>query len=296
LSGAGQKIVNLNAGAMSLGIDPGLGASIAYLRWGKVSVLRETPIVSIAQHDGRAFSAFPLVPFSNRIRGAQFSFGNEHYTVAHDAEDPRHALHGTARFYPWRVTAQSETKLRCTLDYTPQNLDWPFAYQAWQQFELFEDRLRVTVGLRNTHGFAAPFGIGLHPYFVREPGTALAFTAGYLWAKDRQDIPSFSIPDDGRYNFSYQHAIDAGLIDNDYGGWDGRLQIFAPNRPRLTLTASGVFDNLVVFTPVGKNYFAAEPVSHRPDAVNETGDAMDQGMTILARGTELEGVVEIIVG
>jgi aldose 1-epimerase len=73
------------------------------------------------------------------------------------------------------------------------------------------------------------------------------------------------------------------------------LEIAAPERPLLTLTGSKGFSHLVLFTPEGKPYFAAEPVTHRPDALNPNGDPRDQGMTILRPGEALEGVIEIVV-
>jgi len=286
-------VIALQAGGLSLGVEPRLGASIAWFRQNGTPLLRDTPADAT---DERDFSALPLVPFSNRIRHARFMWAGETYVIARDAEDPRHALHGTSRFYPWRVAAQSASTLRCELDYTPQNLDWPFAYHAWQDFELLVDRLRVRVGLRNTHATAAPAGIGLHPYFFRAPRTALRFDAAYVWEKDAQDIPLRSIPDAGRFSFENSHELDHVAIDNDYGGWGGVVDITAPGRPRLTLTGSGAFTHLVLFTPDDKPYFAAEPVTHRPDAINPNGDPRDETMSVLAPGEVLAGEVEILLG
>jgi aldose 1-epimerase len=288
-------LIDIKTGGLSLGVAPSLGASIGYFRWNNIPLLRDTPEEAVRIGDGRAFSAFPLIPFSNRIRAAEFTYRGTQYRIARDAQDTRHALHGTSRFFPWQVASQTESALRCALDYTPQNLDWPFAYQSWQDFQLLEDRLRITIGLRNTHSFAAPFGIGLHPYFTRVPGASLRFAGAYVWAKDNQDIPIHSIPDAGHFSFADRHAIDGGLIDNDYGGWNGVVEISAPERPALTLRASGAFSHLVLFTPTGKPYFAAEPVTHRPDAINPNGDPRDTGMMILEPGEVLEGEIEIIL-
>ncbi len=288
-------LIHLKSGALIAGILPSLGASIAYFRQHATPLLRDTPQAAIAAGDSRAFSAFPLIPFSNRIRAGAFSFAGQTVILGRDAEDPRHALHGTARFYPWAVTRQTESFLRCALDYSPQNLDWPFAYHAWQSFWLMPDRLRITLGLRNLHHGNAPAGIGLHPYFFRSTSATLRFGAGFVWAKDAQDIPAHSIPDDGRFNFDKHHPIEPRLIDNDYGAWGGRVEISAPDRPALTLTGSKQFTHLVLYTPEQKPYFAAEPVTHRPDALNPNGDPRDQGMTILRPGEALEGTIDILV-
>lgn len=284
--------ITLASGGFELGVMPELGASITKLHWNQVPVLRDTPQGAA---DERAFSSLPLIPFSNRIRHGEFGFGGRQYQLARDAEDPRHALHGTARFRRWEVAACGTSSVLCRYEHTPRQLDWPFAYQAWQRFSLAPDRLRVEIGLRNRHDAPAPFGIGMHPYFVRVPGTALRFDAGYVWAKDDEDIPVRAIADAGKFDFRHLHALDSGLIDNDYGGWGRVVEITAPQRPVITLQASAAFSQLVLFTPEAKPYFAAEPVSHRPDAINPNGDPHDHGMTILRPGETLEGVVEIIV-
>jgi aldose 1-epimerase len=289
-----DSLLHLRAGALSLGVCPARGASIAYFRHNTIPILRDTPAAAITTGDGRLFSAFPLIPYSNRIRAGAFTWGGTAYQLGRDAEDPRHALHGTSRFAPWAVTRHTETYLRCALEYSPQNLDWPFAFHAWQVFMLHGDRLRIGLGLRNIHHAAAPAGLGLHPYFARVPGAGLRFDAAYVWAKDDQDIPTRSFPDSGRFNFEQRHAIEPELIDNDYGGWGGVAEISAPGRPVITLKADKIFNQLVLYTPEQRPYFAAEPLTHRPDAINPNGDLHDSGMTVLQPGEALEGVVEIM--
>ncbi len=285
-------MITLEKGALSLGVNPAIGASVGHLRWRGVAVLRET---AAGETEGRNYAAFPLVPFSNRIRSRRFSFAGRDYVLGRDAEDPRHALHGMARFYPWEVVGQGPAWLECRVAVTPQILGWPFAYQASQRFELREDRLRLTLGVRNTGREAAPFGMGWHPYFVRVPGMSVRFAAAYVWEKDAADIPVRSVPDAGRFDFARWHEVRGPKIDNDYGGFGGRVEMRGPGLA-VALTATAAFSELVLFTPEGKPYLAAEPVSHRPDAVNPNGDARDAGMTVLAPGEIMEGVVEIILG
>jgi aldose 1-epimerase len=287
-------VIEIGKAGLRLGVEPGMGASIAWFTNAGVSILRETPADAIRSLDGRRFSAFPLIPFSNRIRAGRFSFCGKSFTLARDAEDPRHALHGTARFKPWQVARQKADNARFTLDYAPQHLDWPFAYHAWQDFLLLPDRLRLEIGIRNTGPAEAPAGIGLHPYFVRHDPAFLHFQAGYVWGKDVEDIPIHSEPDAGQFDFVRRRPIGDGLIDNDYGGWDGKLDIASAGQ-RLSLLGSGAFTHLVLFTPREKPYFAAEPVSHRPDAVNPNGDAKDHGMAVLRPGESLAGIIEILV-
>ena len=290
-------MIELTNGALSLGLEPALGASIAWFRNRAFHILRETPAAAIAAGNGRAFSAFPLIPYSNRIRAGTFSFAGTTYTLQRDEEDPRNALHGTARFQLWQLASSTASTARCTLDYTPQTTLWPFAYNAWLEFALLPDRLRVGIGLTNRHTAPAPFGIGLHPYFERHEPNFLQFQAGYVWAKDADDIPIHTEPDIGKFNFTEPRAIELeDLIDHCYGDWTHTATVAFPAFDRrIELRATAAFRNVVVFTPEDKDYFAVEPVSHRPDAVNPNGDPHDGGMNILAPGETLEGVVEIVL-
>ncbi len=290
-------MIELTNGALSLGVEPAVGASIAWFRSGGFHILRETPPAAIAAADGRAFSAFPLIPYSNRIRAGSFAFAGAAYTLRRDEEDPRNALHGTARFQPWQLLGHSAATARCGLDYTPQPGLWPFAYAAWQDFTLLKDRLRVSIGLTNRHHAPAPFGIGLHPYFERHEPNFLQFRAGYVWAKDADDIPVRAEPDVGKFNFTEPRAIELeDLIDHCYGDWANTAAVAFPAFDRrIEIRASAAFRNAVVFTPEDKDYFAVEPVSHRPDAVNPNGDPHDAGMNILEPGGTLEGEIEIVL-
>jgi aldose 1-epimerase len=287
-------VIEIRNGGLSLGIEPAIGASIAWFRHCGEAILRETPADAIRALDGRAFSAFPLIPFSNRIRAGQFMFAGQNYTLARDAEDPRHALHGTARFKTWQVERHASDQARFVLDYVPSGDDWPFSYHAWQDFYLLADRLRLVIGMRNEGAGEAPAGIGFHPYFARRDPVFLRFGAGYVWVKDEEDVPTHSQPDAGRFDFLQRRPIGDGLIDNDYGDWDGRVDI-ARDGQRLSLVGSEAFTQLVLFTPQEKAYFAAEPVSHRPDAINPNYDPKDHGMAVLRPGESLAGVIEIII-
>ena len=290
-------MITLESGRLRLALLPELGASIASFHDGDFQVFRETPADAIAARDGRAFSCFPLIPYSNRIRHGRFTFAGKAYALKHDEEDPRHAMHGTARFHPWRLVAHNASSATCEFSFPGHNDEWPFPYHAWQVFSLAHDRLVIEIGIRNTHTDAAPAGLGLHPYFLRHGGVTLQFNAGYVWEKDSEDIPVRSIPDAGKFDFVSGHAISASdPIDHAYGGWDQRAMLAWPaHNRRLTIEADSIFNDLVVYTPGGREDFAAEPVTHRPDALNPNGDKNDAAMAILPPGGSLCGRVAFIL-
>jgi len=206
-------------------------------------------------------------------------------------------MHGTARFHPWRILEHTAHHAKCDFTFPGHNDEWPFPYHAWQIFTLAPDRLVIEIGIRNTHTQPAPAGLGLHPYFLRHGGVTLQFNADYVWEKDSADIPIRSIPDTGKFDFIAGHAISASdLIDHAYGNWDRHATLAwpAPNR-RLTIAADNIFTEMVVYTPTLREDFAAEPVTHRPDALNPNGDPRDSPMAILAPGQALSGRIAFIL-
>ncbi|HQT46104.1 MAG: hypothetical protein B7X08_03790 [Acidocella sp. 20-63-7] len=292
-----MPLLTLSAGPLSLGLLPEAGGSVTHWRHSTRALLRESPEGALATLNSRAMASFPLVPFSNRIRGGRFSWGGEDFALSRQSGDPRHALHGGARFLPWRVAAQNAQSVRLELDYQPDAEDaWPFAYKAWQQFVLRQDRLHLSLGLQNLSSVAAPAGLGWHPYFTREKQTTLAFTAAHLWEKDGEDIPIRASKPTHAFDFSVAKGLGEGLIDHAYGGWSGEASIAYPESGlRLHLHVSRSLGDIILFTPMEQDFFALEPVSHRPDGINPNGEAADQGITELAPGATLEGWIEIAV-
>jgi aldose 1-epimerase len=61
------------------------------------------------------------------------------------------------------------------------------------------------------------------------------------------------------------------------------------------MTAESPLDYLVVFTPPGRSFFCAEPVSHVTDAFNlaEAGRA-DTGRQVLEPGATIEAAITLV--
>src|SRR5660398_138800 len=107
-------IVTLENDHWQVGLIPATGGSVAFGRvrvggeW--VDVLRPTPAESLA--DVWSTASFPLVPWSNRIRDAVFSWAGKDYQLRVNFEDGT-AIHGTGIEFPWSVVAPvSYTHLR----------------------------------------------------------------------------------------------------------------------------------------------------------------------------------------
>ena len=103
--------------------------------------------------------AYPLVPYANRIAQGRLLFlGRIHEVAPHPDAHP-HSLHGHAHLRPWLCTktgdAQADLFLACE-----RSEAWPWAFEARQRFLVQEDRLVVSLSLRNVDHEPMPAGLG----------------------------------------------------------------------------------------------------------------------------------------
>ena len=283
-------MITLHAGSASLVLAPEIGGAIAGWTWQGRPVMRPADPEAIVQRRSRGLSAFPLVPYSNRIGNARFSFGGEEFELDRNFGDEPHAVHGVGWTSAWAVTDESETGATITLEHDPSGGNarkWPFAFHAEQRFSFAEDTLRVGMTLRNTDHRLAPAGLGLHPYFPRTGDVTLRFTAASVWTNGPDHLPATLVPVPPEWNHANGRAVGSAKLDNCFAGWDGHALVSWPGGG-LRIEASDIFRHLVVYTPANRSYFAVEPVSHMNDAVNRM-DVAGHGLAVLEPGAALSG-------
>jgi aldose 1-epimerase len=258
--------VILSAGDLRLEFCPGLGGAVTRFTAADFPILREAAGVPGSVSDT---ASFPLIPFSNRIRGGRFRFGDKAYQIPVDKRDPRFTNHGYTRHLPWDVVSCSTTAATLRFRMAEPSTAWPFPFTAEQAFELTSTQLTMRARTR------------------------LKFSAACMWETDELDISVRSKAIADRFDFSSGKMLEARLINHAYSGWNGTAEIKHVDGVRIVIGATGALNHLLVFTPEGKDFFGFEPVSHRPDALNPLADPHDEGMAILSPGMWLEGSVTI---
>ncbi len=282
--------VTISDGLAELEVTPQGGCILAF-RWlsagATVDWLRPTsPEAAPAPTDT---ACFPLVPYSNRIRDARFSFEGRDYRLARNFGDSPHSIHGHGWKVPWQTTGRSESSL--ALAYTHDEADWPSAYRAEQHFALRDGALSVEISVANTGARAMPAGLGLHPYFPRSPQCRLSAALEGMWKTDAEVMPTELIKAD----LSGGLQPEAAALDNCFTGFTGEAVIDWPERhASLTLQADGDLTFLVVFTPPGEDFFCVEPVSHSTDAVNLAARRDDTGLKVLQPGERFAATLRFI--
>jgi aldose 1-epimerase len=272
---------------MTCELEPRLGGCIAGLWLDGVPVLRSTPASQLAS--ARQAGSYPLVPFSNRIAQASLQWqGTQHPLVLNNAPEP-HAIHGVGWQRPWSVLDSDEQHALLSYEHRADP-GWPFAFDSSQTFRITANSLELTLSLTNQSREPAPAGLGWHPFFVKRPGSHIAFQASGRWEMGSDKLPTKRVAAQGL------DADCASLdVDHCYDGWDGVVQL---RDDLLHVRLSSNLRRLVVFTNGTRDSIAIEPVSHVNNAVSLVhagADAAQLGLAVLQPGESISAQMTIEV-
>lgn len=289
-------IIALRHGPMTLTAAPHCGGSLA--SWslstpdGPVELFRRASDRALAGDFAPDMACFPLVPFSNRIGGGCFVFQGREVRLATDPGSP-HRIHGHGWSTPWSVEAVTDDALR--MGFTHRADDWPWSYRAAQTVALDGEGLTVTLDLINEADSDMPAGLGLHPYFVKTPGSRVTADVGSMWENDETILPCRKRPLPPAWDFRHGVTMDRVALDNGFTGWNGSATLDRPQeRLRLTMLADGPAAHLIVYAPAEESYLCLEPVTHMTDALNRPQEP-DAGVIALPPGERLSLTVRFLL-
>ncbi|SDD28643.1 aldose 1-epimerase family protein [Actinokineospora iranica] len=240
-----------------------------------------------------------LVPWPNRVAGAEWAYGGKTLRLAVTEPARGNASHGLVRRAEWEVVERHESAVTLGVSVDGQP-GWPFPFRTTITYELGDGGLTVTHGVRNLGDRVMPFGVGAHPY--PRPGNAdgddcalrLAATTHLPLDPERMVPTGGPVPIDG-YDFAGGQALRGVTLDDAFGGCepgpDGlvRHSLRGPGGG-VEVWAEPVFKWVQVYTPdsfPGKDNgraVAIEPMTCPPDALNSGIDLLD-----VAPGAEWRG-------
>ena len=278
-----ETIVKLTAGDLRAELSPSIGGAISGFEWAGPgpprSILRQcnSPLEKVLDA-----ASFPLVPYVNRIRGGRFSFrGSEVAQAPNLAGDPS-PLHGQGWLSAWRVDEQSDA--HAVLSFRHSAGEWPWDYEARQEFGLDARGLSVGLTCTNTSREAMPCGLGQHPYFPCGPRTRIATEVTHVWTIDAQVLPVEKVPADGRYDLR-ERLVCGQDLDHGFGGWNGTANMTDPDWPYDVRLSSPEARFFQLYSPAEGGIFVAEPVTHANAALNAPETAWAElGMRVLQPG------------
>ena len=289
--------ITLRADGAGLVLAPAAGGAVARYWLERDGATREwlrpMPAEAVLDSDPYRSAAFPLVPYSNRIRAGRFAFRGRAVALPLNRPPERHAIHGHGWQAAWRTVHAGPAEAR--LEYRHAASAWPWAYRATQHFTLTPTSLTVRLTLANESTAPMPAGLGWHPYFPRTQRTTITAEVRSIWLTDDEMMPTALAPPSPSADPSRGVAVDSVALDNCFVGWNRRAVIEWPERgASLVMTAEPPLDCLVVFTPPGRPFFCAEPVSHVTDAFNlANAGRADTGRQVLEPGATIETAITL---
>ncbi len=276
-----MTLLSLRTGELAVDLAPSAGGAIARFAAGNHDLLRQMPEADRHSGRGNNGSAYPLVPFSNRIKDGQLVFEGKTFHLKQNWPGVNHPMHGDGWSHAWQVVRSDAHSAEIAYEHARdgESGGWPFRYRARQTYRLEADRLTIVLALDNLEDHAVPAGIGLHPFFVREADTELQTRTEAVWRTDAEVLPIARIVVPPAFDFSKSRNVNEVTLDNGFDGWDGRATIRWPSRKlRVVLETSVIFRHAVIYVPPGKPYFCVEPVSHANGRVGRTH--LDAGATL----------------
>jgi aldose 1-epimerase len=230
-------------------------------------------------------ASFPLVPYVNRIRGGVFQFREREVRLAPNMAGDPSPLHGQGWLSAWQVDRSTSTE--AVLSFHHQAGEWPWDYEARQEFELDERGFSVRLTCRNASDEPMPCGLGQHPYFPCGAETRIDTRVTDVWTIDEHVLPVDKVPAEGRFDLRDRLVCGQGL-DHGFGGWGGAATMSDPSWPYELRLSSPNAKFFQLYSPETGGIFVAEPVSHANAALNAPEDQWPElGMQVLEAGEEM---------
>lgn len=238
-----------------------------------------------------------LAPWPNRLGDGSYEWNGVHAQAALDEPQLSNAIHGLARWLPWRLDAhaQNVVVLACSLRPTP---GYPWCLELRVEYRLRRDGLAVTTTATGVAAGPVPFGLGFHPYLSvggRIDTALLEVPADGRLVVDARQLPTGEVrPVDGtEFDFRTARPLGPTRLDTAFTdlrrGADGLVQarLEDPGSQRgVELWADEGFRYLMCYTgdsvpeeDLRRRAVAIEPMTCPPDAFRSARDliVLDQG-------------------
>lgn len=273
--------LELRAGQAVLNVDT-VGGGMRALRVGDWEVLDGYGVGE--QHSGRR--GHVLAPWPSRLLEGRYAWAGSEYELPITDVKHRSAAHGLVDQLEWAVD-RSEPRAAELSVRVPRQPGYPFEVTVRVRYELQDDTLTVSLAADNDGAEAAPFGVGMHPYFrcgADADDTELRLPVRSRLALDETLTPTGELAEfDGQVGLIGERVLDAALAVES-GGDDGPVQAataaIAGPAGSLRLVLGPCFRWLVVFTgdtlPEAdrRRSVAVEPLTCPPNAFRTGTDVI----------------------
>lgn len=275
--------LSLRAGLLEVQLLPALGGSI--VRFDRIAEKLRQPLLrgtDAAVGDVLETACFPLVPFSNRIRGGTFTCDGRTIVLPPNMAGDPSPLHGQGWLAAWEVAEAGEDRALLTFRHAAGA--WPWTYEASQRITVDPDGLSLELSCRNLSAERMPCGLGFHPYYPCTADTMLDTSVESAWTIDAAVLPVDNVAATGRYDLRARHVCGQAL-DNGFDGWSGTAAITWPGEGAWLRLSSPDARRFQLYSPAEGGLFVAEPVQSANAALNARQDEWSElGIALLEQG------------
>jgi aldose 1-epimerase len=222
----------------------------------------------------------PIMMPPNRIRRGRFQFDGRTYQFPINTDNENH-IHGLIRNLPWTVTDVTENDDSISITSTFDTKDFPNIVEHYPHplmmevtYQLRGSTMTHKLKATNTGNTEAPFGYGLHTWFVldHEPQNwTFQLPVSGLWELDKEFIPTGKIVSLGRYADLPQGInLKGRTLDTVFQiGNNPHVAVLRKDGYELRYTVSELFKHWVIYT-MGEtdNYVCLEPYTWVTNAPN----------------------------
>ncbi len=285
-----------------VGILPDTGGSIAF---GRIRVgdrwadfMRPTPEPSYQNVEHCA--SFVLIPWASRLDSGQFRFQGKKYTLNKNGD---WAMHGVGRNYPWRLEWLDPTSISLVFSTTDHpGVNYPFQFSSRVEYSVEGKSFTIKTAIKNVDQCPMPAGFGHHPYFQRSLNGPTEEVMVEIPCNRYFDL-SAGVPTSGpqmlpeRLDFAQAKPLGKTLIDDCLTGRAEEKPvrfIYPKTGQEIRFHSDPIFKIIIFYAPVGKNFFAVEPITHATDGFNlyDKGIA-GSGIFVLQSGEQKSGTMSL---
>lgn len=251
----------------------------------------------------------PILMPPNRIHKGQFQFDGRSYQFDVTQRHFGNHIHGVVRQQPWTVSQDGETAdghLYITsvfhlADDAEVQRQYPHALDLEVTYTLAGSTLTQRVKATNKGGEAAPFGYGLHTWFLlngKPESWKLQLPVSGIWELDEHNLPTGEIVPLGRYESLIEGQVLQGQnMDTVFQIGDNPcIAILSGEEAEIRYSGSDIFKQWVIYTKgEAHDFICLEPYTWVTNAPNIDLPAEVTGLRGIQPGESLELEVELKV-
>lgn len=283
-----EVLWRLGANLSSLKID---GRELIY--FSKETLLKE----------GEYTGCFMMFPTPCRLTDSKYTFGGKDILQRKHGKDI--FIHGLVRDETFEVSV-TEDSLICSIEIDknhPVYEGYQFPCRFSVEFNLLESGLEIKFCFVNTGTEDAPFGFGLHPFWII-PGERKDL---YVQVPCDQTLDLVNLMPTGEttpvegtnLDLRKYTSLDGVDIDNAFLGRDHNGEHGIEYRglgQKMTIESADIFEHMIVYAPSGKSFVCVENLTCTPDAPNLYSRGFEKlsGLKVAKPGEKLQGWIRYI--